>query len=228
MRHAVGRSRRRHVCARCANKIIDGQNCPGRRISSVRVRLSDNVHTVAVMASLAAPTTSAHSMHGGRSWLRVPCGTPLPRVRLTRRGRLSHRLQPGGPPNGPPATLNGNLARDRSSTTNTARTRACLRAMRYEVRGGVARRDPPSVRRIGLRQRLADRAEHCERQHYAPHRDPHRCARNLLRACALFRLSVAPLRHHHHKFLRGREAAELLQPIRNPLAAIVPIRMLTP
>jgi hypothetical protein len=39
-------------------------------------------------------------------------------------------------------------------------------------------------------------------------------------------LSVAPQRHHHHKFLRGREAAELLQPIPKHRAAIVPIRML--
>ena len=226
MRQAIGRSRRCTVRARCADKIIDGKNRASRRISRVRLRLSDNVHTFAAMASFTVPTMSAHSMHGVRSWLHVPRRTPLPRVRLTRRGRLSHWLQPGRTPNGAPTAFNGNLVRDRSSTANTPRTRMCLRAMGYEVRGVVARRDPPSVRRIGLRQRFADRAEHCESQHNAPHRNPYRGTRNLLRACALFRLSVAPLHHHHHKFLGGREAAEPLQAIPNPLPAVVPIRML--
>jgi len=154
------------------------------------------------MASFTAPTTPAHTMHGGRSRLRVPCGTPLPRVRLTRGGRLSHRLQPCGTPNRPPTALNTNLVRGRPSAANTISTRACFCAMGYEVRGGVAGRDPPSMRRICLRQRLTDRAKHRERDQYAPHGNPHRRARSLIRACAVFRWSVAPLRHHHFKFLR--------------------------
>jgi len=212
MGHAAGiSSAGRRVCTGCANKVIGRQGRLGRRIGSVRVRPCDNVHTV-------APTTAAHPMHRARSRLSVPSGMPLPAARPARGSSLSHGLKFRGT-----AALAWNNVRRRTSTTNTSRT--CASAMRYKVRGSVAGRDPSSVRRIRLRQHLTHQAEHRESHHYAPHGNPHRCARSLVRACALFRLSVAPLRHHHHKFLGGREAAELLQPIPKHPAAIVPMRM---
>ena len=127
--------------------------------------------------SLATPTATRHSMHGRRGRLCAPRRTPLSCARLPRRHRFLYQL-----------------------SLRSATARPC--AMRYEVRGGVARRDPASVRRIRLRYRFADRAEHHEGDHYAPHGNPHRCARSRVRACAVFRWSVAPLRHHHFKFLR--------------------------
>jgi len=199
MRHAVGiTSSSRRVCTGCISKIIDGQSRLNRRISRVRFCPCNNVQTLTTSASLAPPATAAHPTHGGR--LRVPCRTPLPGARPARGGRLSHRLKSRGSAARPPTALNGNPVRCRSFRTDTSRT--CASAMRYEVRSGVAGRDPTCVRRVRLRHRFADRAEHRESDHYAPHGNPHRCARSLIRPCAVFRWSVAPLRHHHFKFLR--------------------------
>jgi hypothetical protein len=168
----------------------------------VRVCPCDNVHTLVARTSLATPTTAARPMHRRRSLLRGARGTPFPSARPTRGGRLSHWLKFRGSAARLPTALNGNPGRCRSSRTDTGRTCASLCAMRYEVRGGVAGSDPASVRRIRLRQRLTDRAEHRESDHHAPHGNPYRCARSLRRACAVIRWSMAPLRHHHHKFLR--------------------------
>jgi hypothetical protein len=169
----------------------------------VRVRPCDNVHTLAARTSLATPTAAARPMHRGRSLLRTACGTPLPGARPARGGRLSHGLKPRGTAQWAPAALGWNPVRFRpcgNAGTSSAPVGFCV--MRYEVRSGVAGRDPASVRRIRLRQRLTDRAEHRESDHYAPHGNPYRCARSFRRACAVFRWSVAPLRHYHHKFLR--------------------------
>ena len=187
---------------RRANRISARERRLGRRVTRVRVRPCNNVHTVAASMSFATRTTAARSMHGWRRRLLVACEMSLARSPPARGGRRFHWLKFRGSAARPPTALNGNPVRRRSSGTGTGRTCAAFCMMRYEVRSGVAGRDASSMRRIGLRQCLTDRAEHRERYHYAPHGNPHRCARSLRRACAVFRWDVAPLRHHHFKFLR--------------------------
>jgi cytochrome c len=53
-----------------------------------------------------------------------------------------------------------------------------------------------------LRPCLEACAQQCDSREYSQQRDPHRSTRNSLRACAYIWSSVAPLHHHHHKFLR--------------------------
>jgi len=186
-----------------------GINSRGRR---VHLYSRDDIETLTATRPLSAPMMAAHSTHRRR----IPRRTPVRSAHPMRRRSLNSTR--------PPAVLNRNPTSGRPDTANTARVG--LGAVRYKMCGSVAWRDPPGVRRIRLRQRRTHHAEHRERQHDAPHRNPYRCARSRVPACAGFRLSVAPLRHHHHKFLGGREAAELLQPIRNLLPTVVPIRML--
>jgi hypothetical protein len=189
MRHALGiDSRSRSMCNGCATKMIGGRSRLRSR-TPWRVRPCDNIHTTAVRMSRTTPAMAAHSTHRRLTCLRLTRGTPL--------------LQTGDATLGTSAALAAldcNPIGCRSPGADT--TRACVgfRAMRDEVRSGVARRDAATVRRIRLRQRFTDRAKHRERHHDAPHGNPHCCARSRIRACAGFRLSVAPLRHHHHKF----------------------------
>ena len=71
------------------------------------------------------------------------------------------------------------------------------RVRRSMVRGYVA-----SALSRHLCSRMDTFAQQCEACGYPQQHDPHGRARNSHRACADFRLSVAPLRHHHHKLLR--------------------------
>ena len=204
-----------------------GINSRYQRIGGWRVRPCDDLQSVAAMASFATPMTAIHPMHGRRSLLRAACGALFPGARPTRGRGFSHWLKPRGTAHGAPAARGWKPVRCcpcDSARTSSAAAGSCV--MCYEVRGGIAGGNAASVRRICLRHRLTEHAEYCESQHNAPNGYTYRCTRNRIHSCAGLRLSVAPLRHHHHKFLGGREAAELLQRIPNHLAAIVPIRML--
>jgi hypothetical protein len=197
-RHFRQRSSARSPWPRHANFLIGTRDAAGINSCSRSVRLHsrDDIQSLPTRRSLSAPMMPAHATHRRR---RIPRRTLLRSTHPVRRRSLN--------PSRPPSAVSRNSMRTRSPamhihSTRVPRMRSRLRPMRNEMCRSVPRRHPPAVRRIRLRQHFTHRAKHRERHHDAPHRDPHRCARSRLRACAGFRLSVAPLLHHHHKFLR--------------------------
>jgi hypothetical protein len=123
----------------------------------------------------------------------IVCRAPLPSAHPARRDGRPHRLKPR------------RLSVRRSASIRKAAGRCCFGGfgvMCDKVRRRIALRDTAGMRSICLCVRLRA-CTHPRKSHSEPQqRDSHRGAHNVLCAYAGFRLSVAPLRHHHHKFLR--------------------------
>jgi len=195
LRHAAGihAARTRRTC-----KIAHGQGGITGCICGLRLsasRLCDNLRLVAAMPMRAPLLTAVCATHGGQSCRSRVRRTPLPSVHSLLSNGLSHQLSLCRSPCTATACAGDPRGRNSSSMR-----RSCVstRVMRHRVRADGSRRGAASVRRIRFRRRLADR----ERQQQAQQGDPSCNARKLPCACADFRLSGAPLRHHHHKFLR--------------------------
>ena len=207
-----------------ARKIIDGQSLVVHRRFASRTRslhpgriLRRLCHHIDPVARVppTSPASRIHSTRCGRSFFPTPRRTQPPHARPPPQGHsLPHRLQPRRP--------------------LTRRTTATSSPMRDVVCRGIARRDPmprrmAQMRRIRLRPRRSACTHQSKPHHNAQHHSLRRSAKELLRACADFRLSMAPLRHHHHKFLKvAAKPPSLFRLSLSPAAAIVATRMPVP
>jgi hypothetical protein len=159
-------------------------------------RLCHNIDPLTVAA--AAPPAS----HTHPTQCRLPAArrSPLPRAVPAGGHSLSHRLKPRRPTAHSTIAFHCILVRRNPSGMSACHAPASSRVMRYVVRGRVAGSDVARVRGIRLRCCCSACTEHRRTQSNAQHHYKRRSAKKPLRACAVFRLSMGPLRHHHHKF----------------------------
>jgi hypothetical protein len=161
--------------------------------------LRDNVDLVAATTSRATSAVRAYPTHCRRTMFLAACLSPFPSACPAVGSILWHRLRPRRATAHPTTAYRCNLI-GRSPSGMGACASSCV--MRYVVRGCVARSRMARVRSVRLRQRHSAQAEHRDTEHNAQHCYERCSARDVPRACAAVPLSVAPLRHHHHKFLR--------------------------
>jgi hypothetical protein len=127
---------------------------------------------------------------------------PFPRVCPPGGDRLARGLEPRRSPPRSQSTLRLDLIRCGPDSMN-----ACVifGPMRYIVSSGVAscyptRAGVPHMRCVRLGSCQSSCTQYGNTHHDAQHHSKRRVARKPLRTHAVFRLSMAPLRHYHHKF----------------------------
>jgi hypothetical protein len=152
------------------------------------------------VAALATSASRTHPTQCRRRSLPAARRSPFPRGAPAGGRSLSRRLKPRRPTAYPTIAFRCILVRRDPSDMSACRAPTSSRATRYVVRGRVAGSDVARVRGIRLRCCRSACTEHRRAQSNAQHHCKHRSAKKLLRACAVFRLSMGPLRHHHHKF----------------------------